>query len=303
MQVILKILSKHEAFLNPWVSSLSFILALLLSVGCATKELPQEYKYPSWYYNREKSDVYYYGVGEAESIKEAKNLAIKSIVDKVMAEMDTNKSVAMRFSSIRIIEMLEYKKNSIALVSVNKKEFFKVNEKNLTIYLRRIKKVDEDSSDEFITRYIDLKRRVDDLRNFEEQVSFLQVLKSDFKADAMREEYAHYKQKVLLLKQAIRINIRADFNAIFTIKQLQEMIKKEKITLLDNHATFISDYRLKVSGECLEDDFHLNLKLYNSEDNIISARSYTFTCKDKDEKILAFEKLVATKDIFTLLGI
>ncbi len=289
--------------MNQWVSSLSFVLALLLFVGCVTKELPQEYKYPSWYYNREKSDLYYYGIGEAESIKEAKNLAIKHIVDEVMAEMDTNKSVSMRFSSIRIVEMLEYKKNSIVLISVNKKEFFKVNKKNLIIYLRRIKKADEDSSDEFITRYIELKRRVDDLRNFEEQVAFLQVLKPDFKADEMRQEYEHYRQKVMLLKQAIRINIRADFNAIFTIEQLQKMIKREKITLLDNHASFISDYHLKVSGECLENNFNLNLKLYNSEDNIISARSYTFTCKDKDEKILAFEKLVASKDIFTLLGI
>jgi len=287
--------------LNHWVYR--FIVFLFL-VGCSDKNpTPITYQYPAWYDKKPSSDLYFYGVGEAEDVKEAKNIALKMIVDEVTSSLDTNKSVPIHFSTVRVVELIEHKRNVVTLVSVEKEALYERNYKDLSIYLRRIEKIDEDGSDEFINRYFELKRRVDDLDNIEERIALLHALKKEFDGSDMRDEYQSYQEKIALLKQAIRVNIRSDFESISLVESIKETFKNENIKLNDKRSTFVSDYRLSVSGECNDENFELQLKLFNFEDKIIASKVYTFTCKDDDEKLLAFEKMASQKDMFLLLGL
>ena len=281
-----------------------FNLALLfLLLGCSEHEKYTPYKYPSWYYHPPQSEFYYYAIGEGGDIAEAKSVAMHTILKQMQSRLDENSTVAIRFVPPRIVEMLEHKKSVVLLLSVEKRAIYEINRKNLDLLFFRLEKMDEASSDEFILRYMALKRRLDDLQDLEAKIAFLEMLDPTFDAHEYREKYKKYRHKVAILSEAIRINLRGDFETIMLLETLKERLKDEKIELLENAKRFVSDYTLALKGSCEKEEFSLEVVLSNFEDRVIARNHFNFTCKESEAKREAFKTLLKKESIYSFLGL
>lgn len=283
-----------------WVFS---VVSFFLLIGCAKEQGYKPYKYPSWYYHPPQSEFYYYAIGEGSSVAEAKSAAMHSVLEQMQSRLDDNVSMAIRFVPPRIVEMLEHKKSVVLLLSVDKHAIYEINKKNLDRLFLRIERIDEASGDEFILRYMALKRRMDDLKDLEQKIAFLEMLDPTFDGEPYRVKYKKYEQKIALLSEAIRIALRGDFETIAFLDDVKAILKEEHIKVLQSAKRFVSDYTLLLSGSCDNEEFSLEIVLNNFEDIAIAHNHFKFTCKTEDEKRSAFKALLKKQSIYTLLGL
>ena len=279
------------------------VVLLLLFLGCAKEEPYRAYKYPSWYYEPPKSEFYYYAIGEGGDIQEAKGVAINNLLEQIQEPLDANRSLFIRLSPPRVLEMIEHKRSVVLLLSVEKKALYEINKKYLDLLFIRLQRIDESSSDEFMLRYVALKRGLDEIGDLQARLAFLSMLDSSFDPEPYRQKYGSYQQKITLLLEAIRISLHSDFESIDLVEVIEAHLKEQKIEILEGSSRFVSDYGLYLSGSCNSEQFRLEVVLKNFVDEVVARNRYTFTCEDSNKSVKAFRSLLKKEGIYTFFGI
>ena len=239
--------------------SLGIASFVLLMNGCMGSSQPQykspQVSIPNWYINAPSSNyINLYGIGQGETIEEAKNNALNSISSKLLVNIDSTLETTKISSqdsyskeskqNIKVeVEKIQYTNTEIEknilindnyylLVKVSRTKLFEENKKKFDLINSKLdKNYQELSKKSIFSKIIELTEMKPDITTNEKKALVLYAINNDFDYSSYLKKYSSYLNEIDTLKDTIKINVTSNNNKYYFLDELIDLINTNKYTV------------------------------------------------------------------------
>ena len=232
--------------------------ALLIS-GCMGSNQPEpEAKIvpiPNWYINAPSSNhINLYGVGQGDTIDEAKNNALNSISSRLLVNIDSTLETTKTTSNdsyskqskqnIKVaVEKIQYTNTKVEkniliddkyylLVKVSRTKLFDENKKEFDLIDNKLeKKYASLSRKSVFTKIVKLGEMKKDIQINEKKAFVLYAIDNDFNYASYLKKYSSYLNEIDELKDSMKIKVTSNNNKHYFLDELTDLININKYTV------------------------------------------------------------------------